>query len=102
MCYLQLFWCLYAFLQWFKGIQLYVETLEQLQDFIKFFPNSTPCIIMADFNAALPQKKILPTYWYKLRPYNQNSLLLFDFLVTVLIFLELTRLASTSQPMVLD
>ena len=53
-----------VYIPFFNGskdqIQLYVETLEQLQDIIESFSNSTPCIIMGDVNASLPQKKFSP------------------------------------------
>ena len=74
-----------VYMPFFNGdnaqIQLYVETLDRLQATLDMYSEGPPCIIMGDFNASLPQKDTLSVNWYKIRPFNCHSLLLFDFLV---------------------
>jgi len=41
---------------------------------------SAPTVIMGDFNVSLPQMKHLSATWYKARPMNKRSLLLYDFI----------------------
>lgn len=62
--------------------ELYVETLDLLQDFLdtKLNAECSPTVIMGDFNVSLPQAQQLGNNWYKVRPFNQHSLLLYDFL----------------------
>ena len=50
--------------------QQYKETLELLQDLLDTYSSGTPCMIMGDFNAALPQQSTLQATWYKSRPYK--------------------------------
>ena len=62
-------------------VTLYAETLDLLQTTIDDHAG-TPLIIMGDMNASLPQTASLSRHWYRARPFNKNSLLLYDFLVT--------------------
>jgi hypothetical protein len=74
-----------AYMPFFNGekdqINLYVETLDLLQDVLDTHSENIPCIIMGDFNASLPQSEGININWYKSRPFNHHSLLLYDFLV---------------------
>ena len=40
---------------------------------------SVPVLVIGDFNASLPHMDILTKYWYKCRPFNCNSAILYDF-----------------------
>lgn len=59
--------------------ELYVETIEKLQDLIDTYANNSPIMIVGDFNACLPQQEQLSTFWYRTRPFTRQSLLLYDF-----------------------
>ena len=61
-------------------LQLYMETLDILQDTLDVYSESTPVMIMGDFNASLPQHNLISNLWYKCRPFNRNSLFLYDFI----------------------
>ena len=55
--------------------------IDRLQATFDMYSEGPPCIIKEDFNASLPKKEALSVNWYKIRPFNCHSLLLFDFLV---------------------
>ena len=59
--------------------ELYAETLDVVQSLINDLPVA-PTIMLGDMNAALPQSEHLPKNWYKARPFNNNSLQIYDFL----------------------
>ena len=75
---------LYTYLPYHKDqtdqLQLYMETLDILQDTLDVYSESTPLMIMGDFKASLPQHNLISNQWYKCRPFNRNSLFLCDFI----------------------
>ena len=60
-------------------IELYGETLECLHSKIDSY-HGEPIIIVGDFNATLPQQQSLSHNWSKRRPFNADSMLLYDFI----------------------
>ncbi len=58
----------------------YSETLDYLQLAISDCGNA-PVILCGDMNAPLPQQKKLSPNWYRQHPFNQQSLLLYDFMI---------------------
>ena len=74
-----------VYMPYFNGsndqVNMYMQVLEILQGLIDVYSEGKPCVIIGDFNASLPQQLALQTNWYKTRPFNRNSLLLFDFIV---------------------
>ena len=72
-----------VYMPFFNGsadhIELYVEVLDILQDVLDTHAANSPMMIMGDFNAALPQSNQLMENWHRLRPFNQHSVLLYDF-----------------------
>ena len=63
-----------------ENIEMYIETLEILQDIVDTYGDAGQIMFLGDFNAALPQQRELSRNWYKMRPFNKHSLLLYDFL----------------------
>ena len=61
-------------------IQLYSETLEDVQSIIDT-NDPSPIMLVGDMNASLPQSDHLDHRWYRNHPFNQHSLLLYDFLL---------------------
>ena len=72
-----------VYLPYFNGrpeqTALYAETLEILQSVIDDCDDA-PIIVLGDMNAPLPQAKSVLPQWYKNRPFNHNSLQLYDFM----------------------
>ena len=60
-------------------LALYAETLDILQSTIDSCSGS-PFVILGDMNAPLPQARTLSRHWYKSKPFNMNSMLLYDFM----------------------
>ena len=65
----------------YEQLELYVETLDVLQYTLDTYASSSPIMIVGDFNANLPQNTYLSSQWYKVKPFNQNSVILYDFIV---------------------
>ena len=42
---------------------------------------NSPVIILGDLNVTIPQSTIIGNNWYKQRPFNVNSMLLYDFII---------------------
>ena len=61
--------------------ELYMETLYVLSQFIESTAGNTPYLVIGDMNAELLQGHVLDKNWYKYRPYNRQSALLYDFMV---------------------
>ena len=61
--------------------ELYMETLDVLSQSIESTAGNTPYLVIGDMNAELPQGHVLEKNWYKCRPYNRHSALLYDFMV---------------------
>ena len=61
--------------------ELYMETLDVLSQLIENTAGNTPYLVIGDMNAELPQGHDLEKNWYKCRPYNRHSALLYDFMV---------------------
>ncbi|KAK2157670.1 hypothetical protein LSH36_187g07033 [Paralvinella palmiformis] len=59
-------------------IELYAESLQCLQSVLELHQGE-PLVIVGDMNAALPQKQQLSFNWHQLRPFNADSLILYDF-----------------------
>ena len=62
-----------------EQIELYSETIDELQDMVDAC--GTPYVIVGDMNATLPQKTFIQRNWHKKRPFNSNSMLMYDFLM---------------------
>ena len=62
-----MYWCLYDL---FNGsseqINLYIETLDIIQDLIDTYGDK----VFGDFNAVLPHSESLPQNCYRSRPFN--------------------------------
>ena len=62
-----MYWCLYAL---FNGsseqINLYIETLDIIQDLIDTYGDISPIMVFGDFNAVLPHYESLPQNWYRI------------------------------------
>ena len=58
-----------------------METLDVLSQSIESTAGNTPYLVIGDMNAELPQGHVLEKNWYKCRPYNRHSALLYDFMV---------------------
>ena len=63
------------------SIQKYVETIDILQSMIDIYASQTSIKIVGDFNAKLPRTPKLHRLWYKKGGFNQNSSILYDFVV---------------------
>ena len=60
--------------------ELYVDVLDYIQDIVDTYSPDSPLMIMGDFNVSLPKALHLSSGWYKSRPYNRHSVLLYDFI----------------------
>ena len=58
--------------------ELYMETLDILSQSIDSTAGNKPYFVIGYINAELPQVQVLENNWYKLRPYNRHSALLYD------------------------
>ena len=63
------------------SIQNYVETIDILQSMIDMYASQASIKIVGDFNAKLPRTPKLHRLWYKKDGFNQNSSILYDFIV---------------------
>ena len=62
------------------SLDLYSDTLDQLQSLIDAGDPTVPVIVVGDMNASLPKAELIPKTWYKKYPYSKRSLLLYEFL----------------------
>ena len=62
-------------------MELYMDTLGQLQCLIDQSDSEVPIIIMGDFNTVLPDTESLTEKWFCRKPYNKRSGILYEFLV---------------------
>ena len=64
-------------------LELYIDTIDKLQAMMKSNNgnDSIPVIIVGDMNTRLPQALELTSTWYRSKPFNSRSYLLYDFLV---------------------
>ena len=60
--------------------QLYIDTLNQLSAIIEESSGQVPYIVLGDMNTELTNKATLNKNWYKQKPFNCQSVLLYDFL----------------------
>ena len=60
--------------------QLYIDTLNQLSVMIEESSGQTPYLVMGDMDTELSMKVTLHKNWYKQKPFNRHSVLLYDFL----------------------
>ena len=72
-----------AYMPYYDGsrnrIKQYSETLEDIQQIIDN-NDPSPVLLAGDMNAPLPVGKQISRQWYKMHPFHQHSLLLYDFL----------------------
>ena len=61
-------------------LELYVETLDLLQSILDKFAQDIPIMFLGDFNAQLPQQSYIQNNWYRCNKFNQQSVLLYDFI----------------------
>ena len=59
-----------------ESTPLYSETLDKLHGIIQNF--TSPFILLGDMNAQMPHTAQLSSQWYKSKPYNNHSMLLYD------------------------
>ena len=64
----------------YEQIEVYIDCLDILQEITETYAQNAPLLICGDFNASLPQNAKLSRNWYKIRPYNKHSMLLYDFI----------------------
>ena len=78
-----MFWCVY--LPYNDGgkeqMELYMDTLDQIQCLIDQSDSEVPIIIIGVFNTVLPDTESLTEKWYCRKPYNKMSGILYEFLV---------------------
>ena len=60
--------------------ELYLETIGKVQCLIDKCNDDIPVIIMGDMNASIPKSDHLFPNWYKHKPYNKRSAILYEFL----------------------
>ena len=60
-----------------ESTPLYSETLDKLHGIIQNI--TSPFILLGDMNAQMPHTAQLSPQWYKSKPYNNHSMLLYDF-----------------------
>ena len=60
--------------------EMYVETLDKIQVLIDSYAKDSPIMMCGDFNTVLPQHSLLRHSWYRQKPFNEYSLLLYDFM----------------------
>ena len=63
-----------------EQIELYMDTLANVQSLIDVHGECAPVIVVGDFNTSLPQKDVLLNNWHKCRPFSRNSALLYNFI----------------------
>lgn len=72
-----------VYLPYYNGaaeqISLYSETLDEVHGLLESC--CSPCVIAGDMNATLPMKRLLSRKWYKRHPFNDHSMLLYDFIM---------------------
>ena len=55
-----------------------MDTLHQLSLMIEETSGPTPFCVVGDMNAELPVKATMQHNWYKQRPFNRHSMLLYE------------------------
>ena len=60
--------------------ELYMDTLHQISLMIEETSGPTPICVVGNKNAELPVKATMQQNWYKQRPFNRHSVLLYDFM----------------------
>jgi len=63
-----------------RQTELYMSTLNELDILIEETSGPAPFLVMGDMNTELPMSAQLRANWYKEKPYNKHSPLLYDFL----------------------
>ena len=63
-----------------EQIESYMDTLNKIQCLIDICGENTPVMVTGDFNTTLPQADTLVLNWYKRKPFNRNSALLYSFI----------------------
>ena len=63
-----------------EQLELYTETLDNLQSLVDQHGDTAPVLLMGDFNTVLPQCNTLTSQWFKKREFNRYSVLLYDFI----------------------
>ena len=67
----------------YEQMESYLETLDKLQIMLDkdTGKNNSPVIIVGDLNTRLPQSPNLNKLWYKSKPFNHRSYVLYNFLI---------------------
>ena len=60
--------------------ELYMDTLFKIQCLIDSCCDVAPVMVIGDFNMSLPKTDYLQNNWQRCRPYNRNSVLLYNFI----------------------
>ena len=63
-----------------EQLELYTETLDNLQSLVDQHGDTAPVLLMGDFNTVLPQCNTLTSQWFKKREFDRYSVLLYDFM----------------------
>ena len=64
-----------------KQTELLLSTIDALQVIIDSYGHLAPINLCGDFNVQLPVAETLDGRWYKRRPYNEHSKIVYDFLL---------------------
>ena len=57
-----------------------MDTINKIQGIVDMNEDGVPLLIIGDFNTVLPQMDILKTKWFKSKPLNRNSGILYGFI----------------------
>ena len=60
--------------------EMYMDTINKIQGIVDMNEDGVPLLIIGDFNTVLPQMDILKTKWFKSKPFNRNSGILYGFI----------------------
>ena len=63
-----------------EQVEQYLEMIDLLQSVLDSYAQEMPVMIVGDFNASLPQQALLNVNWYRQRPFNKHSVLLYEFM----------------------
>jgi len=60
-----------------ESLEIYIDTLDKAASLIMLHDDA-PTVMLGDFNTVLPQMEKLPKNWFKLKPMNRRSNILYD------------------------
>ena len=61
-----------------ESLELFLDIIDKIDSFMD--NSSIPTIIVGDFNTTLPQISRLTANWYRQKPFNRRSVLMYDFI----------------------